>query len=59
MYRLQYGFQRKDANMRMLWLRETTIRFLFDSASLSEDLNPSRVRSPSSVWESVNAFFYI
>ena len=28
--------------MRMLWLRVTAMRFLFDSASWSEDLNVSR-----------------
>jgi hypothetical protein len=37
MYRLKYCFQRKDANMRMLWLRVTVKRFLFESTSLSED----------------------
>jgi hypothetical protein len=33
MNRPQYGFQRKDANIRMLWLRVIATRFLLVSAS--------------------------
>lgn len=45
MYKPQNGFQRKDANMRMLWLRVTAMRFLLNSASLREDPKMNRWRA--------------